>query len=221
MTTRDITPADDTPRTLDTLKAIQSGAIDPTTLSPETRRRLVAYLISDGYSTVDMAEVLKVSERTIERDRKAIRQTNALQPDPELPDQMAGRLTAEADLAIQRIRKAGRDKRTRPGEKIQAERECFNIINEMIQRLQSLGHLPTAAQKLEAAVLHMGEIPSLTDLATEFARLKNIASAVADQDPALLTQLDELEAATHRADLAIQAGELADTITNTEGEDDE
>jgi len=90
----DNTPRDTGERTLSLLQKIQGGVVDPKCIRPAERRLIVSYLMADGYCTADMAQILKVSDRSIERDKKAIRQTNALAADPELVEQMAGRLYA-------------------------------------------------------------------------------------------------------------------------------
>jgi transcriptional antiterminator len=60
-------------------------------------------------STAEIAHLLKVSDRTIERDKKEIREENAISQDPELTNVIAGRLVDEAQICIQRIRKFERD----------------------------------------------------------------------------------------------------------------
>jgi len=109
----DNTACDTEERTLSLLQKIQAGVMDPKCIRPAERRLIVSYLMADGYSTADMAQILKVSDRSIERDKKAIRETNALAADPALVEQMVGRLVLEAELSIQRIRKAAHAIRTR------------------------------------------------------------------------------------------------------------
>ena len=65
--------------------------------------------MAEGQSTAEIVHLLKVSDRTIERDKKAIREENAISQDPELANIIAGRLVDEAQICIQRIRKFERD----------------------------------------------------------------------------------------------------------------
>ncbi len=69
-------------RTFALMKQIQSGQLDPKCIGTTSRRQVVMTMINDGYSTAEIAEILKVSDRTIERDRKAIRESNAVTRDP-------------------------------------------------------------------------------------------------------------------------------------------
>lgn len=124
--------------------------------------------MSDGYSTADMAQILKVSDRSIERDKKAIREASAIAADPQLVEQMVGRLVLEADLSVQRIRKAVRERDTPHAVKVDAEYRCFQIVNDLAMSLQRLGYLPTATARLQADITHsISQIPELSHIELE------------------------------------------------------
>jgi predicted DNA-binding transcriptional regulator YafY len=167
-------------RCLDILQGIKKGTIDPVSLVPNQRKLLVAFLMAEGQSTAEIAHLLKVSDRTIERDKKAIREENALSKDPELVGIIAGRLIDEAKICIQRIRKFERDADCATAVKIEGEKGCFHIVNTLAERLQSMGFLPIAAKKLEADLKHhMDDSPlSLDEIVSEANRLKGIQSAL-------------------------------------------
>lgn len=170
-------------RTFSLLKQLQSGRLDPSCIAIASRLQLVAVMMNDGYSTADMAEILKVSDRTIERDRKAIREANAVSRDPRLVEQMTGRLIWEAELCVQRIRKAARDKEASPMVRIEAEHKCFQIIDGLVEGLQRLGYLPTATQKLEADLTHhAGALPEFTVLEAEALRLIEVIRQLPGDD---------------------------------------
>jgi hypothetical protein len=108
MTTPDATPppagGNAETATLALLRKIQTGTLDAKHIALPERRQLVAFLLSDGYSTAEMSQILKVGDRTIERDKKSIREGHAIDRDPKLVAQMMGRLVSEAELCVQRIR---------------------------------------------------------------------------------------------------------------------
>jgi transposase len=131
-------------RSLEILQNIKSGSTDPASLSPAQRKLIVMLLMAEGQSTAEIAHLLKVSDRTIERDKQAVRKENALVQDPEYAGVMAGRLVDEAQVCIQRMRKFQRDPNCPPATKIEAEKNSFQILNSLAERLQSLGFLPTA-----------------------------------------------------------------------------
>ncbi|GAI87450.1 unnamed protein product, partial [marine sediment metagenome] len=145
---------DDGLQTLALLQDIRNGSIDPKSLRPDERRPLVALLMAEGQSTAEIAHVLKASDRIIQLDKRALREENTITKDPKLVKQMVGRLVAEADLCIQRIRKFARGKDTPASVKVDGEHRCFQIFEKTTERLQSLGFLPTAAQKIEADLTH-------------------------------------------------------------------
>jgi len=163
------------PRSLVILQDIKSGKTDPSLLAPAERRLLVSLLVAEGQSTAEIAHLLQVSDRTIERDKQAVRKDNALAKDPELAGVMAGRLVDEAQICIQRMRKFQRDNNCPPAVKVEAEKSCFQVVNSLAERLQSMGFLPTAAQKLQADLMHHSEEAlSLNEIQSELHRLQGI-----------------------------------------------
>ncbi|MHC4844217.1 MAG: ECF-type sigma factor [Planctomycetota bacterium] len=196
-------------RCLDILKGIKNGTLDPASLSPDARRPLVTLLMAEGQSNAEIAHLLKTSDRTIERDKRAIRENNALSPDPKLADIMAGRLTDEAQTGIQRIRKFQREPKCPPAAKMEGERMCFQITNELVGRLQSMGFLPTAATKVEAKLSRgIDEIPSLDVIETEVARLEPLATYNSEIKDQILTLTEDLK----KARLATKLTEIKEDV---------
>ena len=213
----DNTPGDAGERTLSLLQKIQAGTVDPKCIRPAERRQIVSYLMADGYCTADMAQILKVSDRSVERDKKAIRQANALAADPQLVEQMAGRLVCEANLSIQRIRKAVRDKKTKTAVKIDAEHRCYQIVSDMISSLQRLGYLPIATARLQADLTHnIGEIPALTQMQAEVKRLKQITGEIQKTDPQLTEQLNQIETQLIKVKLADKIENISNIVESKE-----
>ena len=162
-------------QTLTLLQDIRNGSIDPRSLRPVVRRTLVSFLMAEGQSTAEIGHLLKASDRNIQLDKKALRGENPLTKDPKLLGQMAGRLVTEADLCIERIRKSARGKDTPASVKVDAEHRCFQIFEKTIERLQSLGFLPTAAQKVTAELTYqIEEVLTLEQIDKEVKRLQQI-----------------------------------------------
>ena len=67
--------------TISLLRRIESGIVDPKSLAVPDRRQLVGFLMADGYSTAEMGQILQFADRTIERDKKAVRESNAIARD--------------------------------------------------------------------------------------------------------------------------------------------
>ncbi len=210
-------PGDCGERTLSLLQKIQAGTVDPKCIRSAERRQIVSYLMADGYCTADMAQILKVSDRSIERDKKAIREANALAAIPELVEQMAGRLVGEANLSIQRIRKAARDKNTPQAVKVDAEHRCYQIISDMIVSLQRLGYLPMATARLQADFTHnIGQIPDFAQMQAEVQRLKQITGEIKGTDPQLTEQLNQIETQLVKVKLADQIENISNIVESRE-----
>ena len=216
-------PSDDGDgRTVSVLRKIESGVVDPKCISLSERRQLVGFLMSDGCSTAEIAQILQVGDRTIERDKKAVRESNAIARDPKLVEQMVGRLVGEAELSVQRIRKAIRDKKVSPSVKVDAEYRCFVIVNDMVQSLQRIGYLPTAAQKVEADLTHhVGDVPDLGTTRAEVVRLKEICQQHPDRNPEVVQRVRQLEQQVVEADFATQVEDVKGQMTDVEGGSDD
>jgi hypothetical protein len=224
-TQEDPVPFDNTPcdseRTLSLLQKIQTGALDPKTIRLEERRQVVSYLTADGYSAPDLAQILQVSDRSIERDKRALRQANAIVADPQLVEQMVGRLISEAELCVQRIRRAVRDKGTPRSVVVDAEHRCFQIVNEMTISLQRLGYLPTAAARLQAAVTHnMEQIPELPQLDMETERLMQLTTEIQGTDPRIVEQLSTIRTQIITVQLADRIQTISKVLEENKGESD-
>ena len=162
-------------QTLTLLQDIRTGSIDPRSLRPVVRRTLVSFLMAEGQSTAEIGHLLKASDRIIQLDKKALWGENIITRDPALVGQMVGRLVTEANLCIERIRKSASGKDTPASVKVDAEHRCFQIFEKTIERLQSLGFLPTAAQKVTAELTYqIEEVLTLEQIDKEVKRLKQI-----------------------------------------------
>lgn len=194
-------------RSLELLTKVRSGVLAGHMLGPSDRQSLVSLLAADGLSTPEIAQILQVADRTIERDRRAIRTALSVPKDPRLVEQMVGRLMAEAELTVQRIRRTAREREVNSAIKIDAEHRCFQIVRDLVNSLQKLGYLPTATQRLEADLTHhVGELPSLTDLQTEIERLKLVDGGASSG-----VDLAEIEHVVERATLASRVKDIVST----------
>jgi hypothetical protein len=171
------------PRTvLSLIKDLQAGRLAGAALAAPDRRRVVEHLALEGYSVPEVAEILKISERTVARDRAAARADHALSPSPELIRESAGTLMRQAEAGIGRLRKLGRDRDVPPAVKVQAEMAAWAISKDVVTKLQSLGYLPTAATRIEATLdarIETDQAPSYDELQQELDRLERILGAEA------------------------------------------
>lgn len=191
---------------IDILRLIKSQEVDAKTLKPDDRRTCVVHLLGEGLSTSEIAHLLRCHDRTIERDRRDIRESNSLRVDPGFADRVAGELMTEGDMTISRIRRAARDAGAGPGDRIAAEKSCFDIRCQLIDRLQSLGYLPNAARRTELSFRTDGNALSNLDLSQEI----NQMVLVVQQDPSLADVANELRALETMSNQGLVTERVAD-----------
>lgn len=166
---------------IEIITRVKQGITDPKSLDPGDRRQCAAYLFGEGMSTPEIARLLKVTERTIRRDREQIREEQSIARDPRLAGRIAGQLIAEAEHTVQRIRRVAREREAPHAVRVQGETECFGILCKLTERLQSLGYLPTAPTQIHASVMHAEAVPTFDELETDINRLLEIAESAGDE----------------------------------------
>ncbi len=192
------------------IRQIQSGELSAKGISSEARRACVEHLNADGHSAAAIAEMFRVSVRTIRRDIAEIREERSVQKDPKLVERVVGDLFHEAECTIVRLRRTARDRECPHATQVEAERACWEVKRQLVETLQRLGFLPSAIQQLQADVTH--RIDHETH-AQELAELESIAtSAGLSSDEEVKARLVALHQAVPSLALPV-----ATTITPTAG----
>lgn len=190
------------------IRALQAGEAGG--LSSDDRRRVVEHLWADGYSASETAEIVKTSERTVLRDRAAIKQANAVRPDEGFIPETVGGLLRQADLTVARLRRIARDKVTPAAVRVEAELGCWTVTRDLVQALQSLGYLPTAPRQFQGELTHRTEeAPSYDDLQAELDRVERIVSAGGDVE--VLSKVSSIKDTVSRLSLGQQIQAIAAT----------
>jgi len=185
---------------LEVLNDVKSGAVTPRSLHARDRKRCVEYLLGEGVSVPEIAQLFKRTERTIRRDIDSIRAANALVVDEEFAPRMAGELVNEVRASIARIRRTTRDKDCPHTVRIDGERAVVEAMDRLLARLQLLGYLPTATQRFQGDLTHrLGAPIEFGDILVEAKRLRATIPSTSTPSPELaaietlaadLTQLD-------------------------------
>jgi len=130
---------------------------------------------------------------------------------------MVGRLVCEAELSIQRIRKATRDKTTPQAVKVDAEHRCYQIRSDLTASMRHLGYLPTATSKLQADFTHnIGQIPDFAQIQAEVQRLRQITGEAQGTDPQLTEQLNHIETQLVKVKLVNQVENISNIVESKE-----
>ncbi|MBY0113220.1 MAG: hypothetical protein K2Y21_10385 [Phycisphaerales bacterium] len=173
------------------LRDVQSGKVIGTHLAAPDRQRVVEHLIMEGYGTQEIAEILKVADRTIQRDRVKIREQNAVRADPALAPVIVGQMMAQAEASASRLRRIARDKETPASARVEAEMASWNVTKGCVETLMDLGYLPKAPQQIQGQFMAVGvaggvdAIVELKQRRDELQRLRGIA-----RDPSILEEVD-------------------------------
>lgn len=203
---------------LSLLQKVKAGELDPRNLSAESRQACVEHMGVEGYSTAEMAQVLRVTERTIRRDRQAIRKAHAVEPGDEFVKETVGALAAHGEMAIDRIRRQARSRELSPMERVHAERLAWRIRDECVERLQKLGYLPTAATEVKGAFTHeltgLGLAPTYNEITVQIEQLEAVVKDSKDIPSEVAGKLRQLKALLPRCQVADELESLAEGIDN-------
>mgnify|MGYP001766992859 CR=1 FL=1 len=177
------------------IQQIKDGSLNPETLTKELRQCCVEVLLSEAYSVVSMAQVLKKSEKTIKRDIEEIRERNALSPDLDLAKRIVGELVMYARINRDHLMKLARTKDASVSEKAQAEYLAFKVISEMFGRLRETGYLPSCPQKLVGDFFHhIGEEgTALDDIDRQIIELGNVAQGDDETSRLIRRDMDNMK----------------------------
>jgi hypothetical protein len=178
--------ANDSGPVLTLIKQIKENRVDPVVLSAEDRRRCVDVLWSEGYTVAETAQILKCGERTIYRDRTALRAAHALRVHPQFALEMAGELMRQADCSASRLRRIARESGASAMERSMAENFAFRVHLDMIGKLQSMGYLPRVPTGVVAQVVGASSgdaIATYDQLAQRLEELESMDRELGLNDP--------------------------------------
>lgn len=202
----------DTEPVLTLIKQIKENKLDPRLLSAEDRCRCVDVLGCEGYSAAEMAQILKVGERTIFRDRTELRAAHALRVDSQFAPKMAGELIRQAECSIARLRRIAREAGASAMERCMAENFAFKTYVEMLGKLQSMGYLPRVPNSVVAQVVGAsGDVFRALDQSAQRLKVLDLVDReIGQEDPEQLQQRRVLEEIVRRARLAAEVDRLSD-----------
>lgn len=124
------------------------GDLKPESVSPERRRECVAVLFEEGYNISDAAAAMRVSERTIYRDRDELRRDRAIKPTLTFGDELMGEYFAHTQTAIQRLRKLTRDSATPPAVMVRAEEAAARLYERFVKTAYQLKYIEPGERRL-------------------------------------------------------------------------
>lgn len=171
---------------VDILNGINDGSIKGDEVPPDIRQECVEHLwMVEGYSTVAIAKALRVSERTIKRDKNEIRIRNAQKPSADHALEVIGELLQKATSAQEHLTRLAHSTTGKLQEKAQAGFYVWKVIQEQAKLLQSLGYAPEKSIQIDADIHHHEEKEEETpaELKEKLSKLEKLAEEKGNIDP--------------------------------------
>jgi len=139
---------------LSLLQQLKEGIIDTKSIDKDTRRQLVEVLHSENYTLYQIAQFFKCSEKTIQRDFVEIRKLNALFPSAEFARELCGEMVTRARQHCASLGRLSKNTDASIQDKIVADVSSWKVFKELIEKLQSLGYLPSRPTEIVSDVFH-------------------------------------------------------------------
>jgi len=195
------------------LQEVNSGITDPKLLDKQSRQRCIEFLVSEGCTYSQIAHVLKCSEKTVGRDLKDIRGRNELAPNVEFAKQLIGEMFQKAMNHHSYLMRLARMKDASISEKMQSEFAAWKVLKELIERLQSLGYLPSRPAEVIGTFYHQsndGEDNSPEAMRKMLLNIEDAAKDAGLLDGDVVTKIKVLKARIAQSEIAVEIKKLED-----------
>jgi len=193
------------------IQQLKDESLDPKTLPKELRQQCVEVLWAEGYSESAMAQILKRSEKTIKRDLQEIREKNALSANLELAKQIIGEMVQRARMHQGYLVRLARSKEATVSEKAQSEFFAWKVQKELVEKMQSLGYLPSRPQEITGDIYHH---MSLQEGERSFREIRAILSEIEGTAQETSTFTDEVEREVNLLRARIEKAEITYGVEN-------
>ncbi|MGA2775128.1 MAG: DeoR family transcriptional regulator [Candidatus Omnitrophota bacterium] len=143
---------------LSLIQQIKDGTLNPKTLPKEVRQSCVEFLDSEGcMQHAQIAQFLKITDRTVRRDLEEIDDRNALTLDIKQSKRVLANMSQKAMVHHSYLMRLARSPDATIGEKAQAEFLAWRVLKEFVEKMQSVGYLPQKPQELISDIYHHSE----------------------------------------------------------------
>jgi len=141
------TPFTDVP-TPHLVRELHAQRVSAADLPIADRQRCVAHLSHDGFSTAEIAELMRVSERTVRRDRSAARKADAVAPHLTLGDELLGEYHAFTLASITRLVRLTHQPDAPVYAKLWAEEAINRMYNRLMTTARAMGYIEPGNERL-------------------------------------------------------------------------
>lgn len=130
------------------INRVIGGSIPPESVSAERRRECLAVLIEEGYTNAQLAQVFRVADRTIRRDRVELRREQGLEPSLTLGDELLGEFREQTMTSIQRLRRLTRDEKAPAIIRFRAEEAASRVYERFLKVAIERGYVRSGQPRL-------------------------------------------------------------------------
>lgn len=197
---------------LQILQEINSGSLDSSLLDKVSRQQCVELLDAEGYTHAHIAQVLKCSERTITRDMTAIKKRNKLFPNASFSQEFIGDVVRKGMYHHSQLVRQARSKDASIAEKIHAEYAAWRVLKELVEKLQSLGYLPSMPQEVVGDIYHhLGDNNevSLADIKKMVGELE-VVTKEEGTAVILAPEIEKLKRRIEKAEILAELGKITE-----------
>ena len=223
MTTENTIPGDAKKTAVELLQAINSGTIDPKTLDKPDRQPCIELLIAEGYTYPQIVQVLKCSEKTIYRDLKEIRKRNELSPNVEFAKQFIGEVFNKALNHHSYLMRLARTKEASISEKALSESAAWKVLKELIEKLQSLGYLPSKPAEVVGNFYHHSAADSEctpAEMKKMLLELEETGKDAGVLDEGVKAKIEALRKKIEQTEIVQEIKQLEDQTLKEEGQNE-
>lgn len=194
------------------IQRLQDGSLNPATLAKEERQQCVEALLFEGYSPVQISQLVSRSEKTIKRDLADIRLRNALIPSLELAKQLVGNFLIKVEAHQTRLMRLARGNDGSVSERTQAEYSAWRVLRESMELLQTLGYLPARPLQIAGDVMHHLSVEdgerSLEEIDQTIQEIETVGQEAGALTPEIARRVHELQLRLEKAKLGQDAQRL-------------
>lgn len=216
-------PGADERTVISIIQDIKNNVLDPTTLSPEERYRCVDFLLREGYTQEQAAQVFKTTDRTIRRDAVKFKKDNSLTASGDLAKEVIGDMYRKATMHHAYLVRCARSPELSVVERGQLEFMAWRVLKETIEKLQSLGYLPFRPQEITGDLFHhfddQNSEKSYEDARKNLKEVIDVAKQCGNWTPELEKNINLLQKKIEKAEVIQESEKLLKEQANENKED--
>ncbi len=133
----------------DLVRQITNKETSAADLPTELRQECVDHLTLEGHSSAEIAKSMGIGERTVRRERAAVRREQALRPDLSLGDELLGELQRLTLAGVQRLSRLARESATPPQVRVRSEEAILRSYERFMETANRLNYIETGKYRLQ------------------------------------------------------------------------